>query len=794
LHLTPHIAQTTNTTRPYRFNYSHYYYYYYYYFIMPALTVFGKRTLLAGDDLRTYGLITLLCRLVQVAASISLVVYVEQAYTETPAAVKVEEIIVKEVCHLDILDSVKEKNAIYALLGLAVTLSVFGATYAALVLVFSQRGTPTKSDARMKPLQYICQFHLTFVVLLRILVVGFGMRAHANMDTLCNCLEKGSFRVMDLCDTTFYCLFFFVVYSELAELCIDLAMNASVFFSWILPKLIPSRMVLDSESKWRICCQCCCTVTSLMTCCLMGGREAVLKDFTDVAILLSDFFNWHGTLDITYSDMVIGFLLVREVQRQREVEVKQMIMSASKEEDTPNNSLRKYYHEPQRHNESDRENLQNAVRAYKNTHCLSQVTYRLQRFDGGKQHWQPAMIKLLQDGDDTDRLVISEGARFMRLSLGIYSWIMYSTNRPFYGVCSLLFASAARSCEKNLVRYEGDGFFCRMNSTSLMKVAGITDENEIVYAYFRSDVVASPYAVVLDHEWKSIVIVIRGTESMEDVLTDLNLTPQPFDEMDASGEQGEIRYVHGGMLDTCKWILQDMKKHEILDKLYNAQSSKYSHYQLRLTGHSLGAGCAAILGMMLKPTYPNLKCHCFSPPGCTMSENAAIECEEYLTSYVVDTDIVPRASLNALQNLRQDTVEMIARVKVSKSQVLDEFTGPGCRRGNPQENVLDRLLYKEDEVPEYSKAWLDNRQEYDEKESGGWSRRLSLELFCPGKIVHFFQRRKKEYRARWANRLDFREIQLSKHFVKDHMPPTVLGVLEGEASRIGLTLPFLEDA
>jgi len=32
-------------------------------------------------------------------------------------------------------------------------------------------------------------------------------------------------------------------------------------------------------------------------------------------------------------------------------------------------------------------------------------------------------------------------------------------------------------------------------------------------------------------------------------------------------------------------------------------------------GHSLGAGVAAILAILLKNDYPNLKCISFSPPG-----------------------------------------------------------------------------------------------------------------------------------------------------------------------------------
>ena len=34
-----------------------------------------------------------------------------------------------------------------------------------------------------------------------------------------------------------------------------------------------------------------------------------------------------------------------------------------------------------------------------------------------------------------------------------------------------------------------------------------------------------------------------------------------------------------------------------------------------ITGHSLGAGTAALLSMLLRDQYPQLRCFAFSPPG-----------------------------------------------------------------------------------------------------------------------------------------------------------------------------------
>lgn len=41
-------------------------------------------------------------------------------------------------------------------------------------------------------------------------------------------------------------------------------------------------------------------------------------------------------------------------------------------------------------------------------------------------------------------------------------------------------------------------------------------------------------------------------------------------------------------------------------------------YKLVITGHSLGAGTASLLAVLLRSTHPTLECYAFSPPGGLM--------------------------------------------------------------------------------------------------------------------------------------------------------------------------------
>ena len=767
---------------------------------MPALVIFGKRTPIAGDDLRVYAIVTLLVRLAQFGSAVASLMHTFRWMRLDPSQEEnveeiVDEIEEDKVCTLD----EDEQGVLFVLavsfLAFTAVQSLVGVSYALSIWIISQRGTPTDRRTRVRPLQLLCQVHLTWILLIRLFTVTMGLGLHSQLDDDCPCINEAT-EFEYACNPIYFVLFLFLFYTEVAEVCFDLLIIVYVTTSWIIPKMLPRG--LNSEQQWRIFCQCCCTISSVLTCCLMGGPDAVLGDYTDIAMLLTHFFNLHGSLDITHSDMVIGLLLVKEVQEQRFSDIQKQIMESTVEEELITET------KPTVSDESYRENLIQVMRNFQATKKLSGVTYRLRRYEGGHHRWEPAITKFLSLNSSSDRLIIAEGARFMQLSLAIYTWFMYSLNHPCTGLCSICGVAAIRMCKKPQTRYEGDGYCCRLHSAAFLKESGITDETEIVYAYFRSQIVASPYAVVLDHEWKSVVIVIRGTLSLEDVLTDLDVEPSCLKEVE--GYQGEARYVHAGMQKTCQWIIQDMKKHNILENLYATQS-KFSNYRLRITGHSLGAGCAAILALLLKPEYPTLRCHSFSPPGCTMSQNVASECEEYLTSFILDADVIPRASLNSLENLRQDAVEMIGRIKVTKTQVFDEYTH-GCIKGDQESSRVDRLMYKEDEVPEseFVLEWRKYRQLYDQQKLAR-GLRIEIELFVPGKIVHLFQNKPhypanqkaskragsnmRQYRARWANRLDFREIRICSHFLDDHMPMSVLQGLEGEAERFGLELPFV---
>lgn len=91
-------------------------------------------------------------------------------------------------------------------------------------------------------------------------------------------------------------------------------------------------------------------------------------------------------------------------------------------------------------------------------------------------------------------------------------------------------------------------------------------------------------------------------------------------------------------------------------------TSRGTHqFGLTLVGHSLGAGTAAILAILLKQDYPDLVCFSFAPPGGLLSMPAQQYSQEFITSVVVGKDVVPRIGLRQMESLRADLINAIKR-------------------------------------------------------------------------------------------------------------------------------------
>ena len=70
------------------------------------------------------------------------------------------------------------------------------------------------------------------------------------------------------------------------------------------------------------------------------------------------------------------------------------------------------------------------------------------------------------------------------------------------------------------------------------------------------------------------------------------------------------------MANTASYIYKKLKEDHLLTKAFNWDQERNTHdFDIVCVGHSLGAGTATILAIMLKQEFPNTKCFAYSPPG-----------------------------------------------------------------------------------------------------------------------------------------------------------------------------------
>ena len=146
----------------------------------------------------------------------------------------------------------------------------------------------------------------------------------------------------------------------------------------------------------------------------------------------------------------------------------------------------------------------------------------------------------------------------------------------------------------------------------------------------------------------------------------------------------------------------------------------YGNYSLLIVGHSLGAGVAFLLALLLKPAYPTLKCYGYGTPGSLVDSNLAQSSEGWMTSVVLDDDLIARLGVGSLNHLRDQVLDCIVRAKVNKTSIMQSLfrtvtsqsivtgnnihntttnTGAGDDNAGNTMNGIGDYLYAPDAVP-----------------------------------------------------------------------------------------------
>jgi hypothetical protein len=207
-----------------------------------------------------------------------------------------------------------------------------------------------------------------------------------------------------------------------------------------------------------------------------------------------------------------------------------------------------------------------------------------------------------------------------------------------------------------------------------------------------------------------VVIVVRGTKTLADVLTDLLCESCEY-----RGGKAHAYIVAGG-----RYLAQ--KQGPLLRQL-----AEISGMDLRVTlvGHSLGAGAATIAGIELAndPDHPcAVNVMGFGCPAL-LSRGLAEEVSSYVTTVINDGDVVPRLSGASIANLLTDvsSFDWFPYIKRDIQHTLDEFFPP---------QVSESIMTT---VEPHLKSFVESSgKDLPEQE------RLAPELYPPGRCIHFY--------------------------------------------------------
>ena len=98
-----------------------------------------------------------------------------------------------------------------------------------------------------------------------------------------------------------------------------------------------------------------------------------------------------------------------------------------------------------------------------------------------------------------------------------------------------------------------------------------------------------------------MVVVIRGSLSLEDWVANFTIMPLSLDPgREKYGYKLEGERAHSGMYASAEWLFNDIEEKGILYRLLLSGDAKYGGYTLYVIGHSLGAGVAAILSLLIR--------------------------------------------------------------------------------------------------------------------------------------------------------------------------------------------------
>ena len=125
------------------------------------------------------------------------------------------------------------------------------------------------------------------------------------------------------------------------------------------------------------------------------------------------------------------------------------------------------------------------------------------------------------------------------------------------------------------------------------------------------------------------------------------------------------------MLFAASNIFSRLIKEGVLSQIMD--NEEYRDYSLVVTGHSLGAGTAVLLGFFLRSQQniqDRVKVYAYGVPGGLLNSAARDESKEFVVSVIHNDDVISRLSIDSMFNLRNEIRKVIHNCSQPKYQIV----------------------------------------------------------------------------------------------------------------------------
>lgn len=313
-----------------------------------------------------------------------------------------------------------------------------------------------------------------------------------------------------------------------------------------------------------------------------------------------------------------------------------------------------------------------------------------------------------------DEDLISNILTVMPMAFSVYGWVLYLCQAlvrdvrscNFCGLCRVIVdvcrACPCRGCFEWFCVKEHAKRKWPLHMWAFreeLRQAGLHDKVDIVHASWnekddeKDGLHAVPMAVLVHRPMDAVIITVRGTFSGKDLVADLDAHLEDFTPHSPGAET--CYGAHAGILRIVRYVRKQL---ENVRRAGSDDGDVLDRSRVFCTGHSMGAGVAALLALELRESLGDRVQYIgFDPPGATMSPELAERVEAMGGVSIVHAhDWAPRISIRSIQILRERICLELADCNMSKLcmaiRACTCSSGQGRRHSATGADDMDRAI------------------------------------------------------------------------------------------------------